>query len=59
MPGEKEGHVQWKGHEHGVTWHSISKEVYVYWGTWKYAGKAYSMREALDTALRWLNSHAR
>ncbi len=42
-----------------MTWHPISKEVYVYWGTDKYAGKAYDMQEALDIALSWLNNHAR
>ncbi len=59
MSDTRKGYVQWKGHEHGVTWHAISKEVYVYWGTWRHAGKAYDMQKALDLALSWLNSRAR
>jgi hypothetical protein len=42
-----------------VTWHPISKGVYVYWGTDRYTGKVYDLQEALDIALSWLNSHAR
>jgi len=56
---ERKSYVRWNGREHGVTWHTISKEVYVFWGTWRYAGKAYDMQEALDKALAWLNSHTR
>ena len=56
--GQRKGYVQWKGHDHGVTWHFISHEVYVYWGAWRYAGIAYDMQGALDTALSWLSSHA-
>jgi hypothetical protein len=41
------------------TWHPISKEVYVYCGTDRYAGKAYDMQEVLDIALGWLSNHAR
>ena len=59
MSDYRHGYVRWQGHEHKVTWHPISKEVYVHWGTDKYAGKAYSMQEALDIALSWLSSHAR
>ena len=59
MSDYRHGYVRWQGHEHKVTWHPISKEVYVYWGTDKYAGKAYTMQEALDIALSWLSSHAR
>jgi hypothetical protein len=33
----------------------MQHEVYVYWGTDRYAGKAYDMQEALDIALSWLN----
>jgi hypothetical protein len=56
---ERKGYVHWHSHEHSVTWHTISGEVYVYWGDWCYAGKASSMQGALDTALSWLNVHAR
>jgi hypothetical protein len=59
MSDVRKGNVRWKGHEYGVTWHPISKEVYVYWGVWKYTGKAYDMQEAHDAALSWLNAHAR
>src|SRR6266852_1330231 len=37
MSDTRKGYVRWKGHEHAVTWHVISKEVYVWWGTDKYA----------------------
>jgi hypothetical protein len=50
------GYVRWKGDQYRVTWHPISGEVYVYWGTDRYAGKARSMQGALDQALSWLNS---
>ena len=59
MPDYRHGYVRFQNHEYKVTWHPISKEVYVYWGTDKYAGKAYEMQEALDIALSWLNGHAR
>jgi hypothetical protein len=59
MSDTRKGNVRYKGHDYGVTWHPISKEVYVYWGTWKYTGKAYDMQAALDSALAWLNSYAR
>ncbi len=59
MSDYRHGYVTWKGHDYKVTWHPISKDVYVYWGTDKYAGKAYDMQEALDIALSWLNNHAR
>lgn len=58
MSDYRKGHVQFNNHSYAVTWHPISKEVYVWWGTDKYAGKAYSMQEALDAALSWLSSHA-
>jgi len=58
MPDYCKGYVRWQSREYRVTWHPISKEVYVYWGTDRYAGKAYDMEEALDAALSWLNSHA-
>jgi len=57
--GYRHGYVRYQNHEYKVTWHPISKEVYVYWGTDRYAGKAYDLQEALDIALAWLNSHAR
>lgn len=56
---DRHGYVRYQNHEYKLTWHPISKEVYVYWGTDRYAGKAYDMQEALDVALAWLNSHAR
>lgn len=59
MSDTRRGYVQWNGRDYKVTWHPISKEVYVYWGTDKYAGKAHDMQEALDIALSWLNNHAR
>jgi len=59
MSDYRHGYVKFQNHEYKVTWHPISKEVYVYWGTDKYAGKAYDMQEALDTALSWLNNYAR
>ena len=59
MSDYRQGYVKFQNHEYKVTWHPISKEVYVYWGTDKYAGKAYDMQEALDIALSWLSNHAR
>jgi len=59
MADYRHGYVRYQNHEYKVTWHPISKEVYVYWGTDRYAGKAYDLQEALDIALSWLNSHAR
>src|ERR1039458_7350635 len=59
MSDYRHGYVRFQSREYKVTWHPISKEVYVYWGTDKYAGKAYDMQEALDIALSWLNNHAR
>jgi hypothetical protein len=58
MSDLRKGNVRWKGHEYGVTWHPMSKEVYVYCGAWKYTGKAYDMQQALGSALSWLNGHA-
>ena len=59
MSDYRHGYVRFQNHEYKVTWHPISKEVYVYWGTDKYAGKAYELQEALDIALSWLSNHAR
>lgn len=59
MSDYRHGNVSFNGHRYGVTWHPISKEVYVYWGTDRYAGKASDIQEALDVALSWLSSHAR
>ena len=59
MADYRKGYISFNGHRHAVTWHPISKDVYVYWGTDKYAGKAYNMQQALDVALSWLNSHAK
>jgi hypothetical protein len=59
MSDYRHGYVKFQSREYKVTWHPISKEVYVYWGTDKYAGKAYDMQGALDIALSWLNNHAR
>jgi hypothetical protein len=59
MSDYRHGSVRYNGHSYGVTWHPISNEVYVYWGTDRYAGKAYDMQGALDIALAWLNNHAR
>lgn len=58
MSDYRRGYVTYRAREYRVTWHPISNEVYVYWGTDKYAGKAYTMQAALDLALSWLNSHA-
>ena len=55
MADYRHGYVRFQNHEYKVTWHPISHEVYVYWGTDRYAGTAYDMQEALDTALSWLN----
>jgi hypothetical protein len=55
MADYRHGYVKFQNREYKVTWHPISKEVYVYWGTERYAGKAYDMQEALDIALSWLN----
>jgi hypothetical protein len=55
MADYRHGYVRFQNHEYKVTWHPISHEVYVYWGTDRYAGKAYDMPEALDIALSWLN----
>lgn len=59
MSDLRRGYVEFRGREYSVTWHTISKEVYVYWGTDRYAGKAFDMQEALDVALSWLSAHAR
>ena len=59
MSDYRHGYVRSQNHEYKVTWHPISKDVYVYWGTDKYADKAYEMQEALDIALSWLSNHAR
>lgn len=59
MADYRHGYVRYQNYEYKVTWHPISKEVYVHWGTDRYAGKAYDMQEALDIALSWLNNHAR
>jgi hypothetical protein len=59
MSEYRHSYVRFQNHEYKVTWHPISKEVYVYWGTDRYAGKAYDMQEALDIALSWLNNHPR
>ena len=59
MADYQHGYVRYQNHEYKVTWHPISKEVYVFWGTDRYAGKAYDLQEALDIALSWLNNHAR
>ena len=59
MSDYRKSYVRFNGHEYSVTWHPISKEVYVYWGTDRYAGNAYDMQEALDIALGWLSNHAR
>lgn len=59
MSDYRHGYVKFKSSDYKVTWHPISKEVYVYWRTDKYAGKAYDLQGALDIAISWLNSHAR
>ncbi len=59
MSDYRKSYVKFNGRDYAVTWHPISHEVYVFWGTDKYAGKAYNMQEALDIALGWLNNHAR
>ena len=57
MSDYRRAYVSYKGRDHAVTWHPISNEVYVYWGTDRYAGKAFDMQKALDVALSWLSSH--
>jgi len=37
-----------------VKWNSYTFEVYVEWGGWTYAGKAYSAGEAMNRAEAWL-----
>lgn len=37
MADYRHGYVKFQSGEYKVTWHPISKEVYVYWGTDKYA----------------------
>jgi hypothetical protein len=59
MSDYRHGYVRFKSREYRVTWHPISHEFYVYWGTDRYAGKASGLQEALDIALSWLSSHAR
>jgi hypothetical protein len=59
MSNYRKSYVKFNNRDYAVTWHPISKEVYVYWGTDKYCGKAYDMQQALDIALGWLNNHAR
>lgn len=59
MAAYRHGYVRYQNHDYKVTWHPISKAVYVYWGTDRYAGKAYDMQGALDIALSWLNNHSR
>lgn len=59
MSDYRKCYVQWQGRDYKVTWHPISKEVYVYWGTDRYVGQAYDIQEAMDIALSWLNSHTR
>lgn len=58
MNDYRKSYVKFKGHDYAVTWHPISGQVFVYWGTDKLAGKASTMQAALDVALGWLNSHA-
>jgi hypothetical protein len=59
MADYRKSYITWRGRDYAVTWHPISKEVYVWWGTDRYAGKAYDMQGAVDLALGWLNNHAR
>jgi hypothetical protein len=42
--GYRHGYVHYQNHVYKVTWHPISKEVYEFWGTDKYAGKAMKCR---------------
>ena len=58
MSNTRKRNVRYKGRDYGVNWHPISKEIYVFWGAWKYTLKAYDVQAALDSALSWLNSHA-
>lgn len=59
MPEVRKSYVHWNRRDHWVSWHPISGQVFVHWGTWKLAGKSGSMQGALDQALGWLSSHAR
>jgi hypothetical protein len=54
----RKSYINFRGEEYSVTWNPITHEVYVASGKW-YAGKAYSMQEALDVALGYLNGHVR
>ena len=58
MSDYKHGYVRFQNHEYQVTWHPISKEVYFYWGTDRYAGKPYDLQGALDMAMSSVNGHA-
>jgi hypothetical protein len=51
MSDYRHSYVRWQGRDYKVNWHPISKDVHVYWGRDKYAGKAHDMQEALDVAL--------
>ena len=33
MPDYRHGYIKFQSRDYKVTWHPISKEVYVYWGT--------------------------
>jgi hypothetical protein len=59
MSDFRKGYVRWQGHDYRVTWHPLTNDVYVYWGTDRYAGKAHNLQEAIDTASSWLNGHAK
>ncbi len=37
MSDYRKGYAKFDGRDYAVTWHPISKEVYVHWGTDKYA----------------------
>jgi hypothetical protein len=53
------GYCRYRGTEYQVSWHPISRETYVYWGTWRYAGNASGMEDAIAQAVSWLASHSR
>jgi len=59
MADYRHGYVRYQNHGIQSDVASDLERGYVYWGTDRYAGKAYDLQDALDIALSWLNNHAR
>ena len=57
--GYHRGYVSFEGNHYSVTWHSVSGEVYVFWGIDQYVGRATHLHDALDRARSWLNRRQR